>query len=838
MRFHAFAGRLLRAAAMLLVPIVTSGVSAPELVPAPREVRWLPTAPVPLAAGSVAIVLGREAAPPEEEGARLLREFVARRFKQEWPVVREGGEGAAHRTLIILGQRSTSRLVDELCRQRGLELDERSPGHDGYIIEPITGDGRTRVIVGGSNARGVMYGQDTLAQMLRAEGGNLSLVPAQVRDAPVIPWRGRPQTQVAHYLRPGELDLYARSRVNFIDLRSGIYAFEPGKKLDGPMIAEAVRQARRRGFIVYATVNTGVPKADYPKVMGTFRELLDLGADGLWLSFDDKGPGEDPVSLTSDVLALGRTRGIADHRIAITPPKGSYPKILTEFNRKLVAVPGMETAMWFWTAIPAAERLEEARAIGLKSRLGWWHNWPRIFTGQAYVGMPPLSLGWSEPSYPALADAGQHLDSVMPWGGNGLGQYYVVPIIAWWGWNPAGHDWNALRRRIASDVFGPAQAGDAVAFDDKLQQVFALFEFSHKSTEGMPPCPPRLRRPGDARRARGLLAEMRVALQRVAVAAPAATLVPADELNPAYLERMRATVALYDEAAQLAFPENWWPAEQRRILDAIHAGDTAAADRIIRPARERVQRELARIEQGLSAYPKTAEYLKWWRTRAGLDTTGWKALLAAQEKVLAERIVDYNRIVETKTMVEGLRSPPLEWGIGRWQVSNRLLATALPERKPRFWGDWVAGLHRQDGIDAAIFAAYRKVPAEIGEYAELPVRLPVSGQRDRLAVLLFVSSANKDLFSNTMIPYRWAGYRFIQLLWGGKVLWEQDLGATPERGEWFMIRLPVVPAGVRELDLRLRVEDRQVSYNNYTVSYVSPLRLMELPRPPTGSESE
>ena len=69
-----------------------------------------------------------------------------------------------------------------------------------------------------------------------------------VRDAPVIPWRGRPQTQVRHYLRPGELDLYVLARVNFIDLRSGIYAFQPGEKLDKADITEAIKQAHLRGI--------------------------------------------------------------------------------------------------------------------------------------------------------------------------------------------------------------------------------------------------------------------------------------------------------------------------------------------------------------------------------------------------------------------------------------------------------------------------------------------------------------------------------------------------------------------------------------------------------------
>jgi len=242
-----------------------------------------------------------------------------------------------------------------------------------------------------------------------------------------------------------------------------------------------------------------------------------------------------------------------------------------------------------------------------------------------------------------------------------------------------------------------------------------------------------------------------------------------------------------------------------------------------------VRSEVAQIQRSMQAFPRLDVYVEWWKTRAALDPAGWRALLKAHEGELAERVRDYGTRVETLTMTSALREPPLEWGIGRWQVSNRLLATVLPKAQPLFWGDWLAGIHREAGLEAAVFAAHRKVPGEPEEFAELPLSLPVSGQRDRLALLLFLSSTNKDLFSNTMIPYRWVGYRFIQIRLGDQVLWEQDLGAVPEQGEWCMVRLPPVPAELSTLELRVRVEDRRVSLNNYTISYLGPVRLMELP---------
>ena len=110
------------------------------------------------------------------QAARLLQEAVAKRFGQSWPILREGEEQASHKTLVMLGQRSTCARLDELCRKQAIELSETAPGFDGYVIVPVTEGDRLLVVVGGCNARGVEYGQDTLFQMLRGSRQDLWLV--------------------------------------------------------------------------------------------------------------------------------------------------------------------------------------------------------------------------------------------------------------------------------------------------------------------------------------------------------------------------------------------------------------------------------------------------------------------------------------------------------------------------------------------------------------------------------------------------------------------------------------------------------------------------------------
>ena len=128
-------------------------------------------------------------------------------------------------------------------------------------------------------------------------------------------------------------------------------------------------------------------------------------------------------------------------------------------------------------------------------------------------GLPPLADGWSAPDYDLLAAGGDCLEAVMPWGGNALGQHYVVPVINWWGWNPQGHDWRALRARIYSIVFGESQVDAAMQFDDRLRELFGLFRYAYKSTDDTPFCPPRLKNPADRPAAHALLRQMAAALE-------------------------------------------------------------------------------------------------------------------------------------------------------------------------------------------------------------------------------------------------------------------------------------------------------------------------------------
>ena len=840
MRLRFLVRCLLASSLVLLMPRVSlARDDRPSLVPPPKEVEWSARAPVNLKAGDVEIVIGDQADPPERYAAEMLQKNVARRFGQKWPIVVESQDRAKRGVAVLLGRRESCRDLDRLCAQKKIDLSAESPGHDGYVIEVLTVNDQTLVLVGGSNARGVIYGQDTLFELLIGDGDGLRLTRASIRDWPSVPWRGRPQTHFLNYMRTGELDAYMTARVNWIDLRSGIYAFEPGAELDKPAMSKVVNEAHRRGLIVYGVVNCGVPKHEYPAVMRTFGEFIELGADGLWISFDDKGPGEDPKQIVTDVLKLGRQHGITGSRIGICPPKGSYQDIDTEFNRKIASIPGMERAHWFWTRWPSARFLADARSIGLKSKPAWWHNWPRLYTPHKYIEPISMAVGWYSPTYEAMADGGEHVDAVMPWGGNAWSPYYVVATMNWWGWSPEKHDWTATRSRIYDIVFGPGQVEAAMAFDDTLVATRSLLEYSpSKGDRWQAYCPVRLRRLEDRKKVLANVEKMNGLLSKLQGGAPAETMVDAELLGEHYLDRMASELQMFETAARMPYPEYWWLPHQRKVLAAVYDGDPGRADKLIAGARDRLLDEVGRVKRAGGHLRKVDAYVSWWTGMAKLNAKGWQDLIDERGAALTKRVADYAYFVAVPDkMLAPAKNPPLDWGSGRWQVGNRLLATVLPTQREHWWGNWMGGLLGGTKPHAVVFAAGRKIQSMPGEFSELemPVAIPAGVRRDRLSMLLFINHAHKDAIGLQTTVARWAGYRFLELRWNDKLLWEADLGKPRENGEWFMIDLPEIPDDVSTLPLRLRVIDRKMLTVNHTIVVVSPAWLIERMEHPSST---
>jgi hypothetical protein len=268
------------------------------------------------------------------------------------------------------------------------------------------------------------------------------------------------------------------------------------------------------------------------------------------------------------------------------------------------------------------------------------------------------------------------------------------------------------------------------------------------------------------------------------------------------------------------------------VLNALYDGDMAKAGQLIAGVRERELAEVAQVEQQFARAGEVSGYVDWWRKRAKASAADWKELLAARQAELRNRIADYSKtIVPTDQMLKNLADPPVQVGTGVWEGHNHVMATVLPEPREVFWGEWIGGLYEKGTNRAAVFALSKHERVNANSFCELPVNIPVSGRRDRLALLVYLADTTKESFGFGYAKWRWSGYRSIRLLWGERELWQADLGITRFSGEWFVVPLPPLPADLKMLPLRLRVEDYRPAKNNQEIVYIGPIRLLELDRP-------
>ena len=828
--------RLIACSILLTGCLATATLTAAEttpidLMPAVSEIQWGEPAAV---SGPVSIVLSDQAGSAEQAAARLLARYVQRRFAQQWPIRADQSAPADAKLRVYLGQRSNFPALDKLCREQNIVVPEQP---DGYALKVWSQGETINALVAGTNGRGVIYGQDTLFQLLSRNGDKLTLRAAAIRDWPTIPLRGRPHPHYQYFLKSENFDCLMTSRINFIDLRDGIYAFEPGAKLNKEEMGKIITEARNRDLRVYAVVNCGVSADKQPAVIALFKEFLDLGANALWASFDDKGAGEAPVEMVKRILALGREHGISGDAIAVTPPKGDYQTIKTKFNREIVGVPGMEKAVWYWTSIPCAEDVADGESIGLKVKPSWWHNWPRLphsslsGRGGAYVPIVSLGVGWNHPNSQELRDMGQYVHAIMPWDGWQQEQHYLVPTIGWWSWRPEKHDFKDVRRRAYDMVFGPGQIQTAMAFDDGLNDIQDQFIYWSTQTDSAPHCPPRLKSLNAREAVEKQLQALNGMLPVLRQGAAAGSLLSPQLLQQDYLDPMTREVEAGLAETRAPYPEYWWVAHQDAVLNALYDGDDAKVDQLIAGVRQRVLKEVAEVDELLGDKGVGHGYADWWKKRANATAAEWKRLIAKRQEQLKERIADYSKTVApTKQMLSNMDDPPVQIGTGLWEAHNHVLATVLPEPRETFWGDWIGGIYKQGDAQAAVFALDKHQAVNANAFCALPVNIPLSGQRDRLALVIYLADANKESFGLGYAKWRWAGSRSIRLMWDKQELWKADLGIPRLTGEWFVVPLPTMPADLKTLPLQLRVEDYHSTKNNLEIVYVGPIRLLQLDR--------
>jgi hypothetical protein len=608
---------------------------------------------------SATIVLGLDATEPEEYAAVYFQTQVKRRFKVELPIVSENEIPESASVLFVLGQKKTNQLLDRLAEANGIRLDDQTPGFDGFTVRTFDskikpGTSRRVVLVAGGNPRGVIYGQNWLVdQIYWGENGQPVWKDLKITDRPVIAWRGRPHSVLAQHLEPGVLDAYLRAGMNFTDVRdnSSVKATKifpaqkasmglpTGEPLDVPQIKRMIDQSHRRGLFVYGTVSCSAKNGNTDAPLKTFRELIELGVDGLWLSFDDTGAGKASEEIVRRTLALGREHGMTGRKIAVTPPEPEYKKPEMAWNATAISW-GLENAQWFYTSLPGEKNLAETRKNRLKSLPGWWHNLVCMPGGflhnghvlcslraerrPAYVNLQPITGGWHSPTYDRLRDANKYTDCVLLWGVcNGWPEEYFIGMIGRWAWNPAKADWPETRRSIYAELYGPAQVAAAIKFDDQLAELkdrFVLptgFLWGPREEKKKPIWPPQLKKLADRPAVIARLDQLDLLAKELCEKAPAETLIDRTRLEHVYLEPMRKTLEVARKLVGLDFPEYHQEEVEAKIKRLLAEGKEPEARQQFDRYRAEVMQQIDQIESTMTDLRLIESYRDHWQQRIG-----------------------------------------------------------------------------------------------------------------------------------------------------------------------------------------------------------------------------
>ena len=592
------------------------------IIPIPDVYRSLGRTVTLPAAEKGIIVVATDAAEPVHYAAGRLQTSLSRLAGKKYEIV---NTIASHAEVVfLLGEYPHDSAVADFCKREKLDTSKLTPNKDGFVIG-FSATGHQQVVcVGGSNPRSVIYGQDALTWLVQEHDGGRVLQAATVCDTAKIQWRSFSWSQCNAYLGPGLLDAYADARLNCIELRDGPppmrgqFGYPANWTINGESEKNVLKEAHRRGMFVYGVVCCGVADKDVDAVLSKYEQLLALGVDGLYISFDDPGASGDAVTLVKRVLAFAKEHGITSDRIALLPPDPDYGCVYSDFNRNMVTkVPDTAVIRWFFTKSPSAERQELVQDLGLKSPTGLFFNWPMGGQAEAlplnhcepsYICVPEFNDSYGRLSLDIFQNAHHSIDSVMVWV-RGHPEY-LGQLIGTWSWNPADFTYQLGRKRIYTRMYGADLADKVNTFDNLLT------ELKHSLTR-IGPCDwaQRAWRLGDVRArpyAMHLLAKLRALQQEIAEKSPSQTLLSQDCLRNDYLGPMRTSLDWAEKLVMTDFPEQVHPYFDR---DYDWEKQHHTAVRYITYWKAKFDPMLDVIEQRLGKEGYAREYVEQWRKK-------------------------------------------------------------------------------------------------------------------------------------------------------------------------------------------------------------------------------
>jgi len=184
-----------------------------------------------------------------------------------------------------------------------------------------------------------------------------------------------------------------------------------------------------------------------------------------------------------------------------------------------------------------------------------------------------------------------------------------------------------------------------------------------------------------------------------------------------------------------------------------------------------------------------------------------------------------NNPVNLRIMKSGISFEELISWMNIFPKSGRKLASVSPKKmcaaEIKTKGDyWVTGGYPADDPEVFVISAPGKTKTKKFNFAQVTFNLPVPKSNKKKELQFFLI----DEYFNE----KWTGYRFYELLYDGKIIWEEDVALKRDgQNAWSTIDVTDIVNGKKNLKLTFRLRDRKSSNDLQSTTLIGSVRLVE-----------
>lgn len=816
------------------------------MVPRPKEYRASGDTLVLGTAQTAAIVVAPGASEQELYAAGRLQTHIERRFKRTFPVLTADKLGGS---------------VKQVYEFSGTLMEDMP--FNGFTIAFAERNGVDWITIRGADMGGLIYGGEAFFDLIKKDvDGVAKVTVAAVKDWPSIPWRGRPHSVMAQQIQPGQLDAYVHARINYsdyrdnpdqpatvkMDARKSSMGCPPGKPIDTELFHRVFKEYKKRAFFVYGTVSCQLPEGDYSKLTQTFDELIQLGCDGIWVSMDDTGGGQDPVRLAQYASDYMKKTGMTGIKMMFTPGGAEYTTIDKPLNWAMAKIEPFNTGSWIFTRVPCKADYELCRKMGLKSKPAWWYNYcetsypdPKagfihssaILTTQrkdgkpSYMNLLPITPGWGYPEFENIRDADLYTDRINLWAlCGGWPAEYALGMFGQWGWNPKDCDWPRLRDSIYDYVWGPSQVAIIREFDETWVELKQLYWMPDRTSFRAPENTlVRLKSAENRAKALELLNRLDKLAAALADGSPEETAIGRERLVSQYLEPIQVSLKFARKQATLEYPEYEYADFEFQAVQIQAEKGADAANAYLSEVRAKIPPMLEKLSKELEELKDIEPVLDLWRVRLArgntvseIEKTKLQEKNAQWKKFVNQPVKDFLPFIDEPsegdlTAIFAKSTKPAPAGtLKTYDAADWTCNPAMTR------GAYCVGDYERNGQRAAAILLPLNTRSAPGDFGYVELNVPKPDFKDRLFAELFMV--------DTRIDHRYYNVRFIEVLANGKVLFRRDI-ADPKAEDWINMDLTEAAGNAKEIKIQVRVIEKGSVSNHTSWVFVGPVRLYQ-----------